>query len=65
MGAGTHILAHILVVHVHLSHGMGSGHISVESITERHHGKHRHWPHSTVMFVDSLKLPLKTSILLI
>ena len=40
MGAGTHILVHIVVVHVHLSHGMRSGHICVESTLEKHHGKH-------------------------
>lgn len=63
MGTGAHILAHILVVHAHLSHGMHSGPIFVGFITERNHRKHCHWPHSAAMFVDSLKLPLKRSIL--
>lgn len=35
MGVGTHILAHILVVHVHSSHGMHLDHTLVESITEQ------------------------------
>lgn len=37
MGTGAHILAHILVVHAHLSHGMHSGPIFVGFITERNH----------------------------
>ncbi|XP_072561238.1 uncharacterized protein [Paramormyrops kingsleyae] len=53
MGVGTHILAHILVVHVHSSHGMHLDHTFVESITETHLSKQHHWLHSDVKFVYS------------
>lgn len=57
MGVGTHILAHILVVHVHSSHGMHLDHTSVESITETHLSVH-HRLHSDVKFVHSLNLAM-------
>ncbi len=62
MGVGTHIFAHILVVHVHSSHGMHLDHTSVESIKETHLSEHYHWLHSDVKFVHSLNLAMISNI---